>query len=121
MEKRTEVSMKTPDSIRIRVEKVLVILINEEVLIDFKNFAAKRTKLARRNMLAAKANVVSAENMVELNESLFDGWKIDFKELKFERDVTVKDAGVKALQMAEWIYRRVLAEGEGLRIRRLEK
>jgi len=35
-------------------------------------------------MLVAKANIISAGNMVELNEGLFEEWKTAFEELKYE-------------------------------------
>jgi len=121
MEEKTGVSMRTPNTRRNRAEEVMVILANDEVLTDFWNYAAKRTNVAKRNMLAAKANIISAGNMVELNEGLLNGWKTAFEKLKFEEDMTVRNVGVKTLQMAERVYRRVLTEGEGSRDRRLEK
>ena len=121
MEERMGTLMKTPNSRRNRAEEVLVIFRNKEVLSDFRNFVAKRTKLAKRNMLAAKANIISAGNMVELNEGLFEGWKTTLEELKYEKQGKVRNEGVKALQMGERLYRRVFAQGEGSRVRRLEK
>jgi len=67
-------------------------------------------------MLAAQANNISIENMMEFNEGLFEGWRFAFEELKFKEQDGVKEAGMKALKMAERVYRMVLAEREKSRV-----